>query len=166
LLVLVAVLCGGVAQADDISFNWSHTVVAADTAGYGVGGTTNNFDTVASDPYRLDQLPVSAKYVWFTVSITERDTTLLNDTLNVILQWSTNGRDWTFLDSLTINPTSTNDTLVNEATRLSLDSASAGLYANYIRALGVVRYDLVVADSSIIGNTYGQKQSIWVHPRY
>lgn len=162
-LVLVAVT-GGVSAAE-FSGNWSHTIVAADTVGYGVGGAVNNYDTTIAGPFRIEELPVGTKFLWFTAAITDRDTTLLNDTLNVIFQWSTNGRTWTFFDSLLINTTSTNDTLIYEGTRMKLDSAT-GYYVNQIRALMVNRYDIVQGDTLIVGNTYKQNQSIWVHPRF
>lgn len=150
----------------ELAVNWSHTITAADTVGYASGGTTNNFDTVISRSLRIDELPVGTKYLWFKADINRRDTTLLNDSVNIIFQHSFDGSTWTFFDSLRINPTSTNDTSVAEATRLALDSVNAGAYVNMIRVLAVVRYDVRQQDSLIIGNKYKQNQSVWVFPRF
>ena len=164
LVLLLVAVAGGLIAANYDTYTvtqWSHTMVAADTT----DGTGVNRDTVNSETVDLHDFQADINHLWFGVEILDKDTVLRDDSVIVEFQYSHDGALWRFFDSLQINTTSTNDTFVMETTRFNTDSVT-GAHGRYLRARFYIDYELLPADTTIVGNTYTQNHKLWIFPRY
>jgi hypothetical protein len=162
ILTVLLVVSTGRAE-EDVALNWSHTIVAADT---GTGSGTNRDTVLTRAIDMLLEFPSATRSIWSRIDLYDKDTVLLNDSVLVFWQFSVDGATWANFDSLKVNTTSVNDTTLRETTRILLDSNSVAATSRWLRVGLAVDYDVAAADSGIIGNSYVQKHTLWLFPKY
>ena len=149
--ILLVVMMTANSDAQVLSSSWhpTHAVVVADT----VTATQVTAYVDTSRTFYLLQQGYAWQYLYPTIYVRDRDTVLLGDTLNFILEVSATGEAWTLWDTIRVAPASTNDSTIIWAPRMKLDSTPTTGY-NIARVRTEWVYWLVHADSGLIGNTY------------
>ena len=150
-LIVAVLLLGCVMLAYAINYEyeweWSWTVADTDTLTMVMHYDTSRIMVTSSGS-------AADSGIWRTIRITDRDTLWSQDTLRLITESAPLVQGpWTLFDTLAVGPASTNDTTIQVATRMTLDSGNLR-YHPFFRVRAEHMDTVLVADTAEGGNTY------------